>query len=131
MPFALAVGLPTNLMLFGVENTMFHLKPKRTAAFSPGDFQIFGRQLLFMLIKGFLVGIAWLVALAIGVVVSYVLSGNRIAGGAVAWAVLMGFAAATVPCVAWAFRRHDVSLDTPGVNNPHPSLRARAFCSSS
>ncbi|NUM52590.1 MAG: hypothetical protein HUU46_03000 [Candidatus Hydrogenedentes bacterium] len=113
VPIALAFGLPTNLMLFGIENTMFLLMPTRTAAFSPGDFQVFGRQLLFMLVKGIFISIAWVIAFFAGAAVSLLLGDNRIVGAAVGWVVLMTFAIATVPCVAWAFRRHDVSLDTP------------------
>ena len=113
VPIVFAAGLPTNLLLFGIENTLFLLMPTRTAAFSPGDFQVFGRQLLFMLVKGLMGSMVWGAALAAGFVVSTLLGGNRIAGGAVAWCVLMAAAAATVPCVAWAFRRHDVSLDSP------------------
>lgn len=113
VPLAFAFGLPTYLMLSGIENTLFLMMPTRTSTFSPGDFQVFGRQLLFMIVKGFVVTLAWALALLFGAAVSYVLSGNRIAGGAVAWAVLMLLASASIPCVAWAFRRHDVSLDSP------------------
>jgi hypothetical protein len=113
VPIALAFGLPTNLMLFGIENTLFLMMPTRTSTFSPGDFQIFGRQLLFMIVKGFVVSLAWGLAVLVGAAVAYLFSGNRVAGGAVAWVVLMGFAVSTIPCVAWAFRRHDISLDSP------------------
>ncbi len=113
VPIAFAFGLPTNLMLFGIENTLFLMMPTRTSTFSPGDFQVFGRQLLFMIVKGFVVSLAWGLAVLVGAAVAYLLSGNRIAGGAVAWVVLMGFSVLTVPCVAWAFRRHDISLDSP------------------
>lgn len=113
VPIALVFGLPTNLLIFGVENTMFLLMPTRVSTFSPGDFQVFGRQLLFMLVKGLAISIAWIIAFVAGTGVALLLGDNRIAGGAVGWFVLMLFAAATVPCVAWAFRRHDVSQDTP------------------
>ena len=110
---AFVFGLPTNFLLFGIENTLFLLMPSRTVAFGPGDFQVFGRQLLFMLVKGIVASIAWALALAAGFVVSYLAGGSHIAGGAVAWCVLIVWAAATVPCVSWAFRRYDVSIDTP------------------
>ncbi|MCC6794668.1 MAG: hypothetical protein IT366_06070 [Candidatus Hydrogenedentes bacterium] len=113
VPIAFAFGLPTNLMLFGIENTLFLMMPTRTSTFSPGDFQIFGRQLLFMIVKGFVVSLAWGLAILIGAAVSYTADGNRIAGAAIAWVVLMGMALSTVPCVAWAFRRHDISIDSP------------------
>lgn len=113
VPIAIAFGLPTNLMLFGVENTLFLLMPTRTATFSPGDFQVFGRQLLFMLVKALTVGIAWLVAILAGALVTLVLPEIRVAAWAAAWLVLAVFAVMTVPCAAWAFRRHDVSMDSP------------------
>jgi hypothetical protein len=100
-------------MLFGVENTLFLLMPTRTASFSPGDFQVFGRQLLFMLVKALTVGIAWLVAILAGALVTLVLPEIRVAAWGAAWLVLAVFAVMTVPCAAWAFRRHDVSMDSP------------------
>lgn len=110
---AFAFGLPTNLLLFATENTLFLMLPTRTAAFSPGDFQLFGRQLLFILVKSVVASLAWLIAVAGGALTSTLTGGNRIAGVAVAWFLLSAAAIALVPAVAWAYRRHDITADTP------------------
>jgi len=113
IPLVLAFGLPTNLLMFSAENTMFLLMPTRTAAFSPGDFQLFGRQLLFLLVKSLVVGSIWGFALGVGALV-YLLGGrNLIAGGVTVWALLSIAAAASISAVALAYRHHDVSRDTP------------------
>ena len=108
-----AFAPPFNILLFGVENALFLLAPTKVVAFSPGDFQVFGRQLLFLLIKTVLVLIAACVAFGGGTVV-YWLSGSSMVPAIVfGWALMTAQALAMIPTAAWAYRRFDVSLDTP------------------
>jgi hypothetical protein len=109
----IAFAPPFNILLFGVENTLFLLAPTKVVAFSPGDFQVFGRQLLFLLIKMVFVTIAALVAVGGGWLV-YWLSGHMMIPAIVfAWVLVAAQALAMIPAAAWAYRRFDVSLDTP------------------
>jgi len=109
----LAFGLPTNLLMYSVENTMFLLMPTKSQAFSPGDFQLFGRQLLFLLVKSLVVGIIWGIALGAGALV-YLLAGrNELASGLTTWTLLSVASIASITAVAMAFNYHDVSRDTP------------------
>jgi hypothetical protein len=102
-----------NLVLTGAENTMFLLFPTRVVAFSPGDFQLFGRQLVFMLVKTGLAAAACGIAALVGGI-AYLLGGASVpAFLAVSWVALAAEALALIPLTAWTFRRFDISLDTP------------------
>ena len=112
MVLVLALALPFNALLFGIENWIFLLFPSRAAA-NPGDVQGYGRQVLILLAKGGLVLVAASIAggAAGGV---YALSGSMLAAGATAVVLMCALAAATVPLVALAFRRFDVAAGVPG-----------------
>jgi hypothetical protein len=82
-------------------------------AFSPGDFQVFGRQLLFMLVKIVLVSFAGLVAFGGGAIVYFLTGSAMIPAMVFGWVLVAIQAAAMIPLAGWAYRRFDVSLDTP------------------
>jgi hypothetical protein len=105
--------VPFNFLLFGLENLFFLLFPTRTLHASPGDFQSFGRQMVVMIAKMFLLGLSAGVAALPGLL-AYWLSGWRWPAFALgSWLALVLQAIAVVPFVAWAYRRFDVSTDTP------------------
>ncbi|MBN2309604.1 MAG: hypothetical protein JXR94_11565 [Candidatus Hydrogenedentes bacterium] len=110
---AVVFAIPLNVLLFGTENVLFLLFPIRQAVFSPGDFQMFGRQLLMMLVKMIVAAAGSGIAFAAGAVVYWLAGGSMVAGGAAAWFVLAAVAASSIPLGAWAFRRFDISTDMP------------------
>jgi len=113
LAITIAFAPPFNILIFGIENALFLLAPTRVVAFSPGDFQVFGRQLLFLLVKLVLVSVAAGVAFGGGALV-YVLSGSAMVLAIVSgWVFLTAQALVMIPTAAWAYRRFDVSLDTP------------------
>ena len=108
---AALLSLPFNALLFGVENFMFLLFPTRAAA-NPADFQGYGRQILMLFAKGGIVVIAGGLAGGAGLI-AHVLGASLPTAVIVAAIVLTALAAGTVPVVAWAFGRFDVSGDVP------------------
>ncbi len=106
--------LPFNVLLYGIENFTFLVYPVRMAASTPGDFQHFGRQMMMMMAKMFILGMIATIA-ALGGLVVYLLLGNSLpAAIGFGWCLLSGFAVALLPVIAWAFQRFDVSRGLPG-----------------
>ncbi len=104
---------PLNWLLFGSENLIFLLFPARMVSATPGDLQFFGRAMLELFAKMcFLLAFCGTAAAA-GALAFAISGGSWIVTLAVAWLVLAGLAVGIVPCVAWAYRRFDVSIDTP------------------
>jgi hypothetical protein len=111
--FTVALAMPVNLLLVGVENWLFLLFPARMGPAHAGDFSHAGRQMLLMLGKGIslMIGIG---IPAIFAAVAYFASGHR-------WfvAILVAMVPATIiavlpiPLVTLAFKNFDVSRDTP------------------
>lgn len=111
-----AVGLfalPFNFLLIAVENFLFLLFPVRLIASTPGDFQHIGRTMVEMLVKMLVLGACGGLAASSGMLAYWALGRSQTAGFAVAWLVLATTSVAAVPCVGWAYRRFDVSRDTP------------------
>ena len=110
---AAALVLPFNLLLFASENLIFLLAPTRPAAVSPGDFQIFGRQIFTLIVRTLVVGFGAGIAAVAGVL-TYVAAGRSVAAAtAVAGVALLAETAALVPAIGWAFDRFDPSVHTP------------------
>jgi hypothetical protein len=110
---AFAFALPFNALIFGLENLLFLLFPTRVLAAQPGDLQALGRQVVLWFVKLFtlalLVGLSTLAGL-----IGYLVAGQSWAAAlTAAWLVLGGCAAGLVPLIALAFKRFDVSRDTP------------------
>jgi hypothetical protein len=103
--------LPFNALLFGIENAMFLLFPTRAAA-NPADFQGYGRQILMLFAKGSVMAIAALIAGGAGAAAFYLGAPKPIAV-TIAALILSALALATIPIVAWSFKRFDVSQDVP------------------
>jgi hypothetical protein len=109
----LVVGVPFNFLSFEVDNLMFLWFPTRQIPSSPADFQMMGRQLLVLLAKLLVLGVAGGLAGLAGVVL-YLLAGESLLLGVSAgWLLLAVFAAALVPLLALAFGNFDVARDTP------------------
>lgn len=110
---AAGFSLPFNLLLFGVDNFLFLLFPVRTVASTPGDLQHVGRMMIETLAKLAIVMLAAGLAAAVGLA-GYWMSAQAwpVALG-LAWITLAAAAGLTIPCIAWAFDRFDVSIDTP------------------
>jgi hypothetical protein len=111
-------ALPFNFLSFGLENLMFLWFPARPTPAAPGDFQMMGRQTLMMAAKfaALLLVIvpAAVAALAAGVAAAWLFEADPIPPAlAVGCLTMTVLAAGVVPLVAQAFRRFDVSRDTP------------------
>jgi len=115
-PVMLAVALFVplfNFLLFGLENLIFLLFPTRAVVATPGDFQFFGRFMVEMFLKMIVLAMCCGLAAGLGSAAYFLFGHSTIAALAVGWTVLAAIAGTLVPCLAWAFRRFDVSLDTP------------------
>ena len=111
---AAVLSPPFNLLMFAAENLIFLLSPSRPATVGPGDFQILGRQIVTMAVRTVLVLLCAVIA-GVFALAAYMLSGQSlVVPTAVGAAVLLAESAALVPMIAWAFRRFDPSLHTPG-----------------
>ncbi len=107
-----AFSLPFNFLLVAVENLLFLLFPARIQPTTPGDLQHVGRMMVLLAAKMLVLVVLCGLAAAVGGV-TYALARSWIAAGAAAWLVLAVGCAALVPSVAAAYRRFDVSVDTP------------------
>lgn len=104
--------LPSNFLLFAVENLLFLLFPVRLTAANPGDFQAIGKNVLFMTARMLTLFAAAAAAAAAGFL-AYAISGSQRGGWAIACLVLIGAGVCLVPLIALAFRAFDVGRDTP------------------
>jgi hypothetical protein len=108
---ALALSFPFNFLVFGLENVLFLFFPVRMAA-GGGDVQALGRNVLTIMAKFMILGVAVGIAVLAGVVVA--LLTNRVWAGVIAACLVMAAAgAALIPLVSWAFTIFDVGRDTP------------------
>jgi hypothetical protein len=115
-PFLLAAAvfvLPFNFLLFALENLLFLWFPTRIAPWTPGDFQQFGRNLLFLLGRFTCLGLALGTAAIAGVLAHLLTGGSLLAGLIASWLVLAAYASGMIPLMALAFRHYDVARDTP------------------
>jgi hypothetical protein len=111
-------ALPFNFLSFGLENLLFLWFPARPTPAAPGDFQMMGRQTLMMLVKFaallFVIGPAAVAGVVAGALAAWLFDTDPVAPAlAVGCVVMTALAAGVVPLVAVAFRRFDVSRDTP------------------
>jgi hypothetical protein len=109
----LAVSLPFNFLSFEVDNLMFLWFPTRQVPSSPADFQMMGRQLLVLVAKLLVLGVAGGLAVLVGIVLYLLAGDNLVLAVSAGWLLLALFAAALVPLLALAFRNFDVARDTP------------------
>lgn len=105
--------LPFNFLLFAMENLFFLLFPIRMVAATPGDLQHVGRTMVEMFVKIIALAAVCCTAGGFGWAAYWLSGGSQLAAVATAWPILAAAAALLVPCVAWAYRRFDVSVDTP------------------
>jgi len=108
----LAMALPLNLLLLGIDNLMFLHFPARPGTATPGDLQAVGRQVVLMVAKFFVLSIAagGAAALAIGV---FALTGSRALTLLLIWTILAASGLAFIPLLARAFAGLDPSRDAP------------------
>ena len=104
---------PFNLLLFGIENTMFLLYPVRAAQATPGDVSQLGRQVVMFILKMLVSMVAVAFAGALGFAAYLTFGRSMAAGLIVAWLVLATVAVSSVPLVGLAYRSFDPSVDTP------------------
>jgi hypothetical protein len=104
--------LPVNFFLFALENLLFLMFPTRVIVAAAGDFQGLGRNFLLMIAK--LIGLLLVFVLAaIPGALVWALTGYRTAALAAGWPMVVLCGAALVPLIVLAFRRFDVTSDTP------------------
>jgi hypothetical protein len=108
---AAALSLPFNALVFLVENLGFLIYPVR-APQGAMDFQNFGRQTLFFLVKMVVLLVTGALAAGAGAA-AWMLTHWWPAVGTAAMVVLCAAVGGLLPLLAWAYRRYDVSLDTP------------------
>ncbi len=108
-----ALAIPFDALLFSAENVIFLFFPSRPAAASPGDLQIVGRKLVYLLLKSVVLFAGC--AIAFGFAISaWIISGKSVAAFAiVAFVVLVLECIGLLPVIAFAFRRFDPATDTP------------------
>jgi hypothetical protein len=104
---------PFNFLLVGLENLLFLLFPARMLATMPGDVQHIGRTIVQFMGKMLVLGVVCGVAALLGGIAYLIGGGSWGAALSVAWIVLVMAGVALVPCVAAAYRKFDVSVDTP------------------
>jgi hypothetical protein len=110
---AALVGAPVvNLLVIGVENTLFLLYPARLANRGVADFSLMGRQMLLFLGKAIIYGLcgAAIGLLAFGTAAA---TGSHAAAVAVGWCATAACAGVSILAAARAFDRFDVSSDMP------------------
>jgi hypothetical protein len=110
---AAAFCLPVDAITMALNNLLFLIYPVRHTPGATFDFQMFGRMMLFFFLQFALLvpllGVPAMVGLG-----AYFLSGySWTAFLATTWVVLVAELPPTVMAVAWAFRRFDVSTQTP------------------
>ena len=108
-----AFTLPFNFLLFGLENLLFLLAPTRLMPTTPGDLQHVGRTMVEVMLKMFLLALCCGLAAGAGAIAYLFFGSSWVIIASVSWLTLATIAAGIVPCVAWAYRRFDVSIDTP------------------
>ena len=117
MPLVLAAvaafSLPLNFLIIGLENLLFLLFPARMMPAMPGDLQHVGRMIVLLALKMLVLLALCGLAAGLGGIAYFVCGGSWIAALSAVWLVLAAFGVLLVPCVAAAYRRFDVSLDTP------------------
>jgi hypothetical protein len=106
-------AIPFNFLVFSLENLIFLLFPARMMPATPGDLQHMGRVMVEMMVKMFVLVACCGTAAGLGAIAYLVFGGSWIAAVAVSWSVLAVECAILVPCVAAAYRKFDVSIDTP------------------
>jgi hypothetical protein len=107
----LALLVPVNLLLFGVENLMFLVFPMRPSAATAGDFQFMGKYTLLAMFKMLLAVVGLAVASA-GAIVYLLVPQLWLAVGC-CLLLLLGIDLIVVLLATKAFQRFDISLDTP------------------
>jgi Putative ABC exporter len=107
----IALVVPVNLLVFGVENLVFLVFPVRATATTAGDFQFLGKFLLLTMFKFTVVGVGLSIAATGGVI--YFIIPNPWLALAGSLLLLLAIDVFIMFLVTLAFVRFDVSLDTP------------------
>jgi hypothetical protein len=102
---------PLNALMFAIENSFFVLFPMKRRASNFGDPQFVGRQIILFIARIYVLAVCLGLAGGLGLLVNNLLD-ILVLSMAVAWAILLFFAALSFPCVAWAFSRFDPSVHT-------------------
>lgn len=113
-PRTIAIGLvafivPFNMLLYGLENTLFLLFPTPLVPVGRVDFDFLGRTLVEFAVKTTLLISGCGLAAAAGMLVLNATDRSWLAFALVAWFSLLVIALLTVPVLSWAFDRFNVS----------------------
>jgi hypothetical protein len=104
--------LPFNLLLYSIENAMFLLVPFRVMPTGRVDFEFFGRAVVEVLAKMFLLSLVIVISARAGRVASNVVEGSAFVFYATTWVALSLAAALAVWIVALIFKRTEHSSDS-------------------
>jgi hypothetical protein len=104
---------PFNFFLYGVDNMFFLLFPFRAVATTPGDLQHVGRSMVLIFAKMIVIAAGCGAAAALGAAGYWIAGDSWVVAIIIAWLGLLCCGCLTVPLVAWAYRKFDVSIDTP------------------
>lgn len=113
LAWALLFALPYNLLVMGVQNTIFLLFPVRHVQAGTADFGTFGKQMMGFLAVFAALLVACGIAGGVGGLTYWLFGESWVLGLATAWVTLTIAAAATLPGAVWAFQRFDVGADMP------------------
>jgi hypothetical protein len=105
--------LPINAILIAVENLVFLVFPVRNVTVSPGDLQGFGRQMLMFLLKSMVLIFSVAIAAGMGALAYFIAHRSISALITVSFITLILEFFGMIPLIVLAFRKFDLSVDTP------------------
>lgn len=104
--------LPFNIFLVGVDNFIFLLFPIRQYK-AQGDFGMFGKIMLLILLKMLILFAIFAIAIGIGLSLYWVSGYVDAVLFLSVWIIALLETLMVIPVLAWAFERFDVSSDIP------------------
>ncbi len=105
--------VPFNGMLVSMDNLLFLLFPIRVSQSTPGDFQNFGKQMIFFLLKMATLIVGLGIAVGLGLLIYWLTNYLMTLLLITTWIILMLEVTYIVEMVTWAYKKFDPSLDTP------------------
>ncbi len=106
--------VPVDVLIYESENLVFLMFPYRQPSGNSGQsLPAMTRAIMTMLLKMLMFAAIAAVAAGLGGLV-YWLTSDRTMGLSVAWIATMVGCLALLPALAWAFKRFDPAMDTPG-----------------
>ena len=106
-----AFTVPFNLLMYSLENAFYLMFPTSLVPIGRIDFDFFGRTLVDLTVKSFLLGCACALAAGFGFLAFQLMNHDWFVFVVVTWLALTLIAVASLPLMAWAYRRYDVGRE--------------------